>query len=273
MTYVRFALMIVTSTVVMFVLMYLNTYAFEHVFFSETRLFMAIVMGATMAFVMLAFMASMYPSRTVNVGIFAGSIAVFGLSLWLVRSQATVGGESYMRAMIPHHSIAIMTSERAGFEDARVAKLAAAIAEAQKKEISEMRALVADLDAGKVVREVYEDPEPRTGTLKDALDNTLLSELDLAPLPADAGPVGDTCAFRRTRTEDPILIASADGDAATVSLNGVILALEGGEDGKSFATEGLDIAIDPVDAPRFDTRLTFSMTPGPTVSYGGFWSC
>lgn len=272
MTYSRFALMILTSTVVMFVLMYLNTYAFEHVFFSETRLYMAILMGATMAFVMLSFMASMYPSRTVNIGIFGGSIAVFGLSLWLVRSQATIDGESYMRAMIPHHSIAIMTSERAGIEDARVEKLAANIAEAQKKEISEMRALVADLDRGEVVREVYEDPAPRNGTLNDALNNTLLSELDLAPLPADAGPAGETCSFRRTRAEDPIMLASADGDAATVSLNGVILSLEG-SDGSAFTTESLDITIDPVDAPRFDTRLTFSMTPGPTVSYGGFWSC
>lgn len=273
MTYFRFALMILTSTVVMFVLMYLNTYAFEHVFFSETRLYMAILMGATMAFVMLSFMASMYPSRTVNIAIFGGSIAVFGLSLWLVRSQATIDGQSYMRAMIPHHSIAIMTSERAGIEDARVEKLAANIAEAQKKEISEMRALVADLDGGEVVREVFEDPAPRNGTLNDALNNTLLSELDLAPLPADAGPAGETCNFRRTRTEDPIMLASADRNAATVSLNGVILSLEGREDGTGFTTEGLDIAIDPVDAPRFDTRLIFSITPGPTVSYGGFWSC
>lgn len=273
MTYTRFALMIAASTAVMFVLMYLNTYAFEHVFFSETRLYMAIVMGATMAFVMLAFMASMYPSRTVNISIFAGSVAVFGLTLWLVRSQSTVDGESYMRAMIPHHSIAIMTSERAGIEDARVAKLAAAIAEAQKKEISEMRALVSDLDDGEVVQEVYEDPAPRDGTLDDALNNTLLSELDLAPLPEAAGPEAGTCDFQRTRTEDPVLRATADGDAAAVSLNGVILALEGNDDGTRFTTEGLEIAIAPVDAPRFDTRLTFSMTPGPTVSYGGFWSC
>jgi hypothetical protein len=48
----------------------------------------------------------------VNTGIFAGAALVFALSLWLVRSQATVGQVSYMRSMIPHHSIAIMTSER-----------------------------------------------------------------------------------------------------------------------------------------------------------------
>ena len=56
MSYRRFGLMILTSTVVMFVLTYLNTYAWEHVFFSETRTYMAILMGATMALVMLAYM-------------------------------------------------------------------------------------------------------------------------------------------------------------------------------------------------------------------------
>ena len=218
MTYTRFALMIVASTVVMFVLMYLNTYAREHVFFSETRLYMAIVMGATMAFVMMAFMASMYPSRAANLGIFAGSIAVFALALWLVRSQQTVNGESYMRAMIPHHSIAIMTSERAGIDDARVAKLADSISGAQKKEISEMRALIDDLDAGHSVQEVYQDPAPAPGTIEDALNNTLLSELDLAPLPGKAVPEGQTCSFRRTRTEDPVLVTSPDTNGATVSL-------------------------------------------------------
>ncbi|MBU2961123.1 DUF305 domain-containing protein [Citreicella sp. C3M06] len=273
MTYTRFALTIVTSTIVMFVLMYLNTYALEHVFFSETRVYMAILMGATMALVMLAFMASMYPSRIVNACIFAGSLVLFGLSLWLVRSQSTVNGESYMRAMIPHHSIAIMTSQRAGIEDARVAELAESIARAQRKEISEMRALAADLDAGRVVQKVYEDPAPRSGTLDDALNNTLLSELDLAPLSSEAAPAGQTCAFRRTRAEDPILISSADGSEAVVSLNGVTLPLEGRDAGTGFATAGLDIAIIPDEQWRFDDRLTFRLDPGPTVAYGGDWSC
>jgi len=275
MTYARFALMILTSTVVMFVLMYLNTYAAEHIFISETRIYMALLMGATMAFVMLAFMASMYPSRRVNIGIFAGSIVIFCGSLWLVRSQITVGGESYMRAMIPHHSIAIMTSERAHIEDARVAKLARSISGAQKKEISEMRALIADLDAGRTVTEVYEDPAPQVGTLEDALNNTLLSQLDLAPLTADqagsSAPKGDICTFRRTRTENPVLIAAADGSSAVTSLNGVILPLEA-EDG-GYGTDGLRIAIAPVDDWRADSLLTFTLEPGPVGIYRGFWSC
>jgi hypothetical protein len=147
MSYWRFAAMIVTSTVVMYGLMYLNTFAIEHVFFSQTRVWMALLMGATMAVVMLSFMLAMYKNRAVNIAIFAGAAVVFTASLWLVRSQATVDDSAYMTAMIPHHSIAIMTSQRAQISDPRVRKLADEIIEAQEREIAEMRYLIADLEA------------------------------------------------------------------------------------------------------------------------------
>ena len=143
MSYIRFAAMILTSILVMFILMYLNTYALEHLFFSETRAYMALLMGATMAFVMLLFMLGMYKNTALNITILGGAVIVFAISLWLVRSQATVSGTSYMRAMIPHHSIAVMTSERANIRDARVRKLADEIIAAQRKEIAEMRHLIA----------------------------------------------------------------------------------------------------------------------------------
>ena len=144
--YARFAAMIATSTVVMLGLMYLNTYQADHVRFSETRTYMALVMGAAMAIVMLAFMLKMHPSRRLNAAIFAGSAAVFALALWLVRSQATVDDVSYMKAMIPHHSIAILTSERANISDPRVRRLADQIIESQRKEILEMQVLIGELE-------------------------------------------------------------------------------------------------------------------------------
>ena len=148
MSYWRFFAMIITSTVVMFGLMYLNTYAIDHVFFSETRSYMALYMGAVMAVIMLAFMLGMYSNRGVNIAIFAGSALVFAVSLFLVRSQSTVDDTAWMRAMIPHHSIAILTSERANISDPRVRKLANDIIEAQRLEIDEMKALIADLEGG-----------------------------------------------------------------------------------------------------------------------------
>ncbi|MBB5661474.1 DUF305 domain-containing protein [Brevundimonas halotolerans] len=146
MTYRRFAAMIAVSTVIMYGLMYLNTYQWSHVHFSETRLYMALLMGATMAVVMLGFMWSMYKQRAVNLAIVGGAVIVFAGSLWLVRSQATVGEVAWMRAMIPHHSIAILTSERANIRDPRVRQLADEIIEAQRREIAEMETLIADLE-------------------------------------------------------------------------------------------------------------------------------
>lgn len=146
MSYWRFAAMIATSTVVMYGLMYLNTYAVEHIFWSETRAWMALVMGATMAIIMLGYMMGMYKKKMLNLAIFGGSVVVFALALWLVRSQATVDDVEYMKAMIPHHSIAIMTSKRAQISDPRVRKLADEIIESQEREIAEMKYLASDLE-------------------------------------------------------------------------------------------------------------------------------
>lgn len=144
--YMRFAAMIATSTLVMFGLMYLHTYQLDHVFFSETRAYMALIMGAAMAVVMLTFMTGMYKNARANAAIVVGSLVVFATALWLVRSQTTVDDVSYMRAMIPHHSIAVLTSERARITDPRVRQLADEIIEAQRREIAEMKSLIDDLE-------------------------------------------------------------------------------------------------------------------------------
>ena len=146
--YLIFVAMIATATVVMFALMYLNTYAFAHVYWSETRAYMALLMGAVMAFIMLAFMTDMSARLSLNVAIISVAAALFAGSLYLVRSQITVQDVSWMKAMIPHHSIAILTSERAEISDRRVRKLADEIIKAQRLEIAEMQALIEDLNGG-----------------------------------------------------------------------------------------------------------------------------
>ena len=143
--YGRFGAMVATSTIVMFGLMYLNTYQVDHVFFSQTRVYMALMMGGAMASIMLLFMLRMHTNRRANIAIFAGSALVFFAGLWLVRSQATVGDVAWMEAMIPHHSIAILTSERANITDPRVRSLADDIIATQRREIAEMKTLIEDL--------------------------------------------------------------------------------------------------------------------------------
>ncbi|QTN01395.1 DUF305 domain-containing protein [Sediminibacillus dalangtanensis] len=129
----------------MFIFKYFSTYQLDHVFFSETRVYMAIMMGAAMTMIMLLFMFRMLKNRKANIGIAAGSIVVFFLSLFLLRSQTLVDDTDYMEAMIPHHSIAILTSERAQITDPRVRKLADEIIKAQRREIGEMKKLIKDL--------------------------------------------------------------------------------------------------------------------------------
>lgn len=144
--YWKFSAMIATSVIAMLGLMYLNTYQMNHMYFSETRAYMALVMGATMALIMLLYMLDMYSNWKINAVIIFVSVATFVLALWLVRSQETVDDVSWMKAMIPHHSIAILTSERAHIADPRVRKLADSIIEAQREEIAEMKALIKDLE-------------------------------------------------------------------------------------------------------------------------------
>jgi peptidoglycan/LPS O-acetylase OafA/YrhL len=138
--------MIAVASILMFGLMYLNSYQLSHVWFSQTRLFMTFIMAGSMALVMLFFMRHMYKNKKANVAIVIGGIALMGLGFWLVRSQVTVGNVAWMKAMIPHHSIAILTSERANISDPRVRKLADEIIEAQRREIGEMEVLIRDID-------------------------------------------------------------------------------------------------------------------------------
>ena len=159
-SYFRFGAMILTSMLVMFALMYFNTYAFEHVRWSETRFYMTFIMGGAMAIVMLGYMLGMYKNTKANIAIFAGSALMLLGALYLVRSQTTVGDRSYMKAMIPHHSIAILTSERSNIEDVRVRELADGIIRAQRKEIKEMNWLIADI-AENGVASTKEEAESR----------------------------------------------------------------------------------------------------------------
>ncbi len=145
--YLKFLLMILTAGAVMYVVMYFNTYQFDHVYWSWTRFFMTMMSTATMAVIMLGFMWGMYTKKVVNMAIVGAAVVVFSLGLWLVRSQATIGDVAWMRAMIPHHSIAILTSERADLDDPRVQELADEIIEAQKREIAEMKSIIADLES------------------------------------------------------------------------------------------------------------------------------
>ena len=294
MSYWRFAAMVATSTVVMFGLMYLNTYAADHVSWSEMRMWMALLMGASMAIVMLAFMLGMYRKRRLNIAIFAASAVLFGLSLWVMRSQATIDDVDYMRAMIPHHSIAILTSSRAQITDPRVRKLADEIIAAQRREIAEMKYLVHRIESGGEV-DTLRDPGTPPGVasaeaaIRSAkLAGTDLAELDAAEVERVLGP-GPRCEFSYSRAAGPVVAATAPAGGAAgqgvVKLHGRLVALGSRVDARGdpgrlvLAGEGIRVTVAPAPgsvaadgAPR-EAFARLVLAAGLEVGYAGFHAC
>lgn len=141
-----FAVIVAVMAAIMFFLMYQSSYSADHLTFSQTRLWMAVVMASVMSVVMLGFMWSMFRGKRTKIAVVAGAALVFVASLWLVRGQETVGDVSFMKAMIPHHSMAILNSRRAQISDPRVRKLADEIIASQVREIAEMQILIEDIE-------------------------------------------------------------------------------------------------------------------------------
>ena len=162
--YLTFAAMVATSTVAMFLLTYTNAVTWSHMTFSEERVYMALLMGSVMAIIMLGFMwRMMYKNVKLNIVVIVVALTLGLTALSLSRSQALVEDQAYMKGMIPHHSIAILTSERADLDDVRVRELADEIAEAQKKEIAEMKWLLKDIEqngAATTKQEAEQRPVP-----------------------------------------------------------------------------------------------------------------
>lgn len=143
--YARFAGMILTAVVIMYFVMFAGTYAWSHVTFSESRVFMALTMGGAMVLIMLGWMLNMLRSAKANLAVVTAGVLLLGIGIYLDRSQTTVQDQSWMSSMIPHHSLAITRSERAEISDVRVCRLAADISEAQRREILEMEWYINDI--------------------------------------------------------------------------------------------------------------------------------
>lgn len=159
--YLRFGAMIATSVVVMYLVTYLNVYSVSHIQFSEERVYMALTMGGAMGVVMMAWMWGMYANRRWNIAVIAGAVLLGAVATFLSQSQLLVEDGNYMRGMIPHHSIAILTSERSNIRDVRVRELADEIIEAQRREIAEMEWLLADIaESGEATTAEEADARP-----------------------------------------------------------------------------------------------------------------
>lgn len=145
--YKKFGLMMLVSFIIMYAIMFANVDLFEHIMLSNTRTYMTLLMVAPMAISMLLFMLSMYKNKKINTIILSvASIVLIG-SFIMLRKQTFISDIQYMKAMIPHHSSAIMTSQNADLKDPEVKKLAEDIIEAQKREITKMNAAIKRLES------------------------------------------------------------------------------------------------------------------------------
>lgn len=147
--YTTFALMLLCSAISMYITMYFNTYELSHVYFSWTRMYMTLIGISGMAIIMLLFMRKMYQNKVKNIAIIIGSIILLSVSTFLVRHQKPINDTKWLKAMIPHHSIAILTSKNAKIEDPEVKKLAESIIETQKEEIEKMKKIINRLEEDK----------------------------------------------------------------------------------------------------------------------------
>lgn len=144
--YRKFAIMLSISFVIMYTVMYLNVAELDHVYLSLTRTYMTLLMVTPMACVMLLMMPMMYKNKKWNNIILLSSLLLFILSLTFLRNQTPIGDQQYMKAMIPHHSSAILTSENADIQDPEVRKLADEIIKTQIEEIEQMKTMLQRLD-------------------------------------------------------------------------------------------------------------------------------
>jgi hypothetical protein len=250
---------------------------------------MALLMGAVMAIVMLSYMLNMYTSRVVNTAIFMGAGLTIALSVWLVRSQVTVNGVDYMQAMVPHHSIAILTSERARIADPRVRKLADEIIESQRREIAEMKYLVRAIQREGVRPTSRPAPPVEVMPAGEAVRRAELATTDLESLTAadlqrvlGSGPV---CRFSYGPGQAPVAAAAApgvDASGGVIKLHGRLVPMNVRYEtraGDGFELSGGDVTVTAVayegtagrDVRDGEARLRIGQDL--EVGYSGFYEC
>ncbi|MCM4081853.1 DUF305 domain-containing protein [Paractinoplanes hotanensis] len=174
--YLRFGAMILTAMVVMYATMFVSSWQWGHIRFSESRVFMALTMGGTMGLIMLGYMLNMYRNTKANLGVVAVSLLLLGGGVFLDRSQTTVQDSGWMNSMIPHHSMAITRSEYAEISDVRVCELARQISKAQREEILEMKWLVEDIGRNGVAATAQEAQARPVPAFEESADRQCATE-------------------------------------------------------------------------------------------------
>lgn len=141
-SYMHFGIELAVDFVIMYLVMYTMIATLDHFYLNLNNVYMTLMMVAPMAVVMLLFMRSMFPSRSINIGIIVAAIIIFGISYYGMRSQLAVGNEQFLKSMIPHHSGAILMCREANITDPDIVTLCQQIIESQNREIEQMKTIL-----------------------------------------------------------------------------------------------------------------------------------
>ncbi|MCY7338961.1 MAG: DUF305 domain-containing protein [Sphingomonas bacterium] len=140
--YLMFAANLLASGIVMYFVMYTMIDSSAELYNNLNNLYMTMMMVTTMALLMLWMMPAMFPDRRTNIILNVTFAALFLFSLYGMRTQALVGNDQFLRAMIPHHSGAILMCEKSAITDPEIKRLCDGIITSQKAEIAQMKALL-----------------------------------------------------------------------------------------------------------------------------------
>lgn len=143
--YLMLAVNLGLSLVVMYVAMFAMIFSWAEFIQNINFLYMALVMWAPMAIIMLLTMKSMYPNRALNLILHAAFAAVFLLALVGIRAQGLVGDRQFVKSMIPHHSGALLMCKEAALKDPELRELCYGpngIMTSQTREIDQMKRIL-----------------------------------------------------------------------------------------------------------------------------------
>lgn len=141
--YASLALQTLVGGIIMYLVMFVMIDSLGSFYNNLNMLYMTLMMVAPMVVLMILAMGHMFPSRPVNAALLIGSVAVFLGGFALIRTQATIGDRAFLRSMIPHHSGAILMCKKVSLTDPQIVKLCGEIKESQRREIDEMKAILA----------------------------------------------------------------------------------------------------------------------------------
>lgn len=117
--YLKYALNLLISLVIMYLVMFTIIDGINDFYNNPNMFYMAIMMVAPMAMLMLLMMAPMYPRKRLNLALHLAFAILFIAAFTFMRMQTFVGDAQFLRSMIPHHSGAILMCRESSLADPR----------------------------------------------------------------------------------------------------------------------------------------------------------